>query len=74
MGFWNKLKKAAPVIDIASDVAPGRAGDILRIIEKVINNADDPTNVGALRVLANEVVDLQMRVDHLEQVITRQAK
>jgi hypothetical protein len=75
MGFWDKFKKATdavePAVKIASVVAPGRAGDIARIVERVISNDADPQNLGALRQLANEIVELKMRVAHLEDVLTR---
>lgn len=71
MGFWDKFKQVAePAAQITQVVAPGKAGDIARIVENVIDNEKDPNNLGALRQLASEIVELKMRVDHLEHVIT----
>lgn len=71
MGFWDKFKTGADAAaKITQVVAPGKAGDIARIVERVIDNENDPQNLGALRQLANEIVELKMRVDHLERVIT----
>ena len=73
MGFWDKFKKATdavqPAVKIVGAVAPGRAGDIARIVERAISNDADPNNLGALRELANEVVALQVRVKSLETIV-----
>lgn len=70
MGFWDKFKTGADAAaKITQVVAPGKAGDIARIVESVISNDKDPQNLGALRQLANEIINLQMRVDHLEKMM-----
>ena len=71
MSFWSNLRKVAePAVGIASAVVPGKAGDIARIVEKAISNETDPNNLGALRQLASEILELKLRVSHLEDVVT----
>ena len=75
MGIWDKFKiTATPVAKVASVLAPGKAGDIARMVDQVIENDRDPQNLGALRALADEIVELKMRVAHLEDVLTRRAR
>jgi hypothetical protein len=56
MSFWDKFKQVAgPAAQVAQVVAPNTpAGDIARIVERVIGNDDDPKNIGALRALASK--------------------
>jgi len=76
MGFWDKFKQVAePAAQITAAVASGPARDIARIVERTIENKNDPNNLGALRALVNEIVALQERVAHLEKIInSRQSR
>lgn len=67
MGFWDKFKQVAqPTTKIVGAVAPGPVGDVARVIDRVIADPSDPLNTNALRLLAEEVQLLKMRVQHLE--------
>lgn len=67
MGFWDKFKQVAePTAKIVGAVAPGPVGDVARVIDRVIADPGDPLNTNALRLLAEEVQLLKMRVQHLE--------
>lgn len=68
MGFWDKFKKVAePAAKVAQVIAPQTpAGQVAAMIEKVIADPSDPNNVTALRVLAQRLEALEMRVAMLE--------
>jgi len=69
-GFWDKFKAIAqPAAQITGAVAPGKAGDIARIVERAISNDNDPQNLDALRQLADEIARLQIRVKNLENIV-----
>jgi hypothetical protein len=71
MGFWDKFKQVAePAAKITAAVAPGPTRDIARLVERTIENRNDPNNLGALRALVNEIVALQERVAYLEKVVS----
>ncbi len=68
MGWLDKLKQVAqPTAKIVGAVAPGTVGNVAKIVDRVIADPADPNNESALRFMAEEIVQLKMRVAHLEQ-------
>lgn len=72
MSWLSKFIKGAEVgAQVAQVVAPsGKAANIAKLIEQVIDDEKDPQNLGALRILASRVVDCEMRLAHIEDLIT----
>lgn len=74
MSKIDKLKQALKIgAGIGSILAGGRVGSILDVVNKTINNDDDPKNVEALRDLAKvndaqtaAIIELDERLKKLE--------
>jgi hypothetical protein len=56
MSIWDKIKKGAGVASTAGKIAGAvgvpYAGSVSVLLEKVINNTNDPNNLEALREIA----------------------